>query len=260
MQNCSIQTTATAPWEASPPTLEIMGTKRPWSPPTFATCCHFFLWAMREADLLAKFKWRRKEEWVKHGWSNSGRRGRDRREKGSGLVSTIHPTWRPLRLFSRGCAYRERVCRYNWHTAGSLRWPFPMLEYECVFRIKYTEAILSKQRSETVMVWSYQNADCSLRKTFYRVTYHNFRHTFVPYDHAIISNTAVGRGSRSDRPHYHAQSRWTPPLPLVLASPRCRIPCQLTTSQWKPTRTATSHHFAAVDIHSRSDRGKGKNF
>ena len=32
--------------------------------------------------------------------------------------------------------------------------------------MKYTEAIFFKQHSETVMVWNYQNADCSLRNKF----------------------------------------------------------------------------------------------
>jgi len=36
-----------------------------------------------------------------------------------------------------------KVCRYNWHSAGSLGWPFPTLKYEYIFQIKYTEAILS---------------------------------------------------------------------------------------------------------------------
>jgi len=34
------------------------------------------------------------------------------------------------------------VCRYNWHSAGS-GWPFPMLKCKYVFRIKYSEEILS---------------------------------------------------------------------------------------------------------------------
>jgi len=42
-------------------------------------------------------------------------------------------------LGSRG----DIVRRYNWHSAGSVGWPFPMLKYEYIFRIKYTEAILS---------------------------------------------------------------------------------------------------------------------
>jgi len=36
-----------------------------------------------------------------------------------------------------------KVCRYNRHSAGSLDWPFPMLKYEYIFEIKYTEAISS---------------------------------------------------------------------------------------------------------------------
>jgi len=31
--------------------------------------------------------------------------------------------------------------RYNWHSAGSLGWPFPMLKYKDIFQIEYTEAI-----------------------------------------------------------------------------------------------------------------------
>jgi len=36
-----------------------------------------------------------------------------------------------------------KLCRYNWHSAGSLGWPFPVLRYKCIYRIKYTEALLS---------------------------------------------------------------------------------------------------------------------
>jgi len=32
---------------------------------------------------------------------------------------------------------------YNWHSAGSLGRPFPMLKYQYIFPIKYTEAISS---------------------------------------------------------------------------------------------------------------------
>ena len=35
-----------------------------------------------------------------------------------------------------------KVCRYNWHSAGTLGWPFPTLKYKYVFHIKYTEAVL----------------------------------------------------------------------------------------------------------------------
>jgi len=36
-----------------------------------------------------------------------------------------------------------KVCRYNWHSAGSIGWPFPMLKYKYIFQIKHTQAILS---------------------------------------------------------------------------------------------------------------------
>ena len=59
-----------------------------------------------------------------------------------------------------------KVCRYKWHSAGSLGWPFPMLKHKFIFQIKYTEAVLSNNytRSETVMVCNYQNADCCFKK------------------------------------------------------------------------------------------------
>ena len=33
-------------------------------------------------------------------------------------------------------ALGTKVCRYNWHGAGSLDWPFPMLKYKYIFQIK----------------------------------------------------------------------------------------------------------------------------
>ena len=36
-----------------------------------------------------------------------------------------------------------KVRRYNWHSAGSLGWPLPMLKYKYIFQIKYTEAVSS---------------------------------------------------------------------------------------------------------------------
>jgi len=44
-----------------------------------------------------------------------------------------------------------KVCRCNWHIAGSLGWPFPMLKYKYIFQIKYTEAILSN--SSRKLLW-----------------------------------------------------------------------------------------------------------
>jgi len=44
-----------------------------------------------------------------------------------------------------------KVCRYNWHSAGSLGWPFPILKYKYIFHIKYTEAFLSN--STRKLLW-----------------------------------------------------------------------------------------------------------
>jgi len=46
-----------------------------------------------------------------------------------------------------------KVCRYNWHSAGLLGWPFPMLKYKYIFEIKCLEAILSKN-STRKLLWS----------------------------------------------------------------------------------------------------------
>jgi len=43
------------------------------------------------------------------------------------------------------------VRRYNWHSAGSLGWPLPVLKYQYIFQIKYTETILSNRTRE--LLW-----------------------------------------------------------------------------------------------------------
>jgi len=37
-----------------------------------------------------------------------------------------------------------KVCRYNWHSACFLDWPFSVLKYKYFSQIKYTKAILSE--------------------------------------------------------------------------------------------------------------------
>ena len=44
-----------------------------------------------------------------------------------------------------------KVCRYNWHSAGSLGWPFPMTEYKFFFSNKMHGSNFIKRHSETVM-------------------------------------------------------------------------------------------------------------
>jgi len=45
-----------------------------------------------------------------------------------------------------------KVRRYNWHSAGSLGWPFPMLKYEYIFSNKIYGSNFIKHHSEAVML------------------------------------------------------------------------------------------------------------
>ena len=47
--------------------------------------------------------------------------------------------------------YATKVCRYNWRSAGSLGWPFPVLIYKYIFRTRYTEDFFFKQHTETAI-------------------------------------------------------------------------------------------------------------
>jgi len=141
------------PWDASPPTFEVMalmGTK--WSHPTFATGCHF-RWVLWEAygacpDLIAKFKERRKEEegreWVKHGWSTNGRRGRDGAGKGRGTAFThmrSPPTFQPWLLLSiqAYCVAAVTASARNrlWHLLASALGDIPAFGSFSVISIFY---------------------------------------------------------------------------------------------------------------------------
>ena len=63
------------------------------------------------------------------------------------------------RLLTTSEQQGTKVRRYNWHSAVSLGWPFPMLKCN-FFSDKIYGSGFIKQHSETVMVWNYQNADC----------------------------------------------------------------------------------------------------
>ena len=82
-------------------------------------------------------------------------------------------------------SYATEVCRYNWHSAGSLCWPFSisMLKYKCIFANKIYGSNFIKQHLETGMIWKYQKSKMliAVSKKNYCVIYYNFRHTFVSY-------------------------------------------------------------------------------
>jgi len=57
-----------------------------------------------------------------------------------------------------------KVCRYNWHSAGSLAWPFPMFTYKYIFQIKYMEAILSNNTRKLLQFEVSKNVDLQFKK------------------------------------------------------------------------------------------------
>jgi len=59
------------------------------------------------------------------------------------LRTAIHLLLTYLLRAGNVASWGTKVCRYNWHSADSLGWPFPVLKDEYVFRTKYTEPILS---------------------------------------------------------------------------------------------------------------------
>ena len=59
-----------------------------------------------------------------------------------------------------------KVCRHNWHSAGSLGWPFPMMKYRYIFQIKYTEAILSNDTRKLLWLETAKMLIAILRSNF----------------------------------------------------------------------------------------------
>jgi len=60
----------------------------------------------------------------------------------------------PLAVESNLLLPGTKVCRYSWHSAGSLGWPFPTLKCKYIFQIfqiKYTEAILSSSTHKLLL-------------------------------------------------------------------------------------------------------------
>jgi len=58
-------------------------------------------------------------------------------------------------------------------------------------------------------------------------------------------NCASGRGSRLDRPHYHAHTRWNSPLQVTAAATRRatrHASWQLMTPKWKPSTAAVNQY------------------
>jgi len=62
-------------------------------------------------------------------------------ELAAGILAACHCA--AADLIFRSLATPVARERYNRHSAGSMGWPFPLLKFEYIFQIKYTEAILS---------------------------------------------------------------------------------------------------------------------
>ena len=76
------------------------------------------------------------------------------------------------------------MCRYNWHSAGSLGWPFPMLKYKYILEIKYTEAILSNSTRKLSWVEISKMLIAILKINKFILSFIIiFGTTFVPYFH-----------------------------------------------------------------------------
>jgi len=107
----------------------------------------------------------------------------------------------------------------------------------------YGRSFFIKQHSETVMVWNYQNADCSLRKEFYCIIYYNFRHTFVPYSG---DNMTASRGDWRNvaAEGQHSPHRSLPEEPNLLPSIQPR---------WQPNISSCTIMFPSVVHYSSTD-------
>ena len=68
--------------------------------------------------------------------------------------------------------YGTKVCRYNWHSAGSLGWPFPTLKYKYIFPNKiYGSIVINSTRKLlwfkiSEMLIAVDTAYCILRTAF----------------------------------------------------------------------------------------------
>ena len=84
----------------------------------------------------------------------------------------------PMYFSNKIVRQETKMCRYNWHSAGSMDWPFPILKCKSIFQINYTEAILSN--STRKLLWfEITKMLIAVLKTNILVIYYNFRHALV---------------------------------------------------------------------------------
>jgi len=78
--------------------------------------------------------------------------------------------------------WATKVCRYNWHSARSMGWPFPLLKYKYIFQIKHTEAITSNT-TRKLLWFEITKMPIAVKNKF--IVSFNFRHTFVRCDKSV---------------------------------------------------------------------------
>ena len=104
-------------------------------------------------------------------------------------------------------------------------------------------SLLATHSSATLMVEEWDFAG-QRRRTKYAVMAEQHCH----YCCRVLLTIETGKNcprSRSDRQHYHAHTRWTPPLLLASSAPHWtprRASSQLMRSQWKHITTAINQH------------------
>jgi len=92
-----------------------------------------------------------------------------------------------LSKINKNCCHQS--CRYNWHSASSLDWPFPMLKYSHIFQVKHTEAVLLNNTWK-LLRFEVTEMLIEVYEKNYRVIYCDFRHTFVPYRSVSVPEKA----------------------------------------------------------------------
>ena len=83
--------------------------------------------------------------------------------------------------------------RYNWHSAGSLSWPFSMLNINIFFQIKSTEGILSNS-SHKILRFAITKILIAVSGKFICVIYYHFV-SFVTIFGTLSFHVAGSRGT-----------------------------------------------------------------
>ena len=131
-------------------------------------------------------------------------------------------------------------------STGSLGWPFPMLKYEHIFQIKYTEAVLSDSTRKLLWFEVTKTLIANLKKN-YCVFYYIFRHTVsVRCDGAGTLEHGVRRTSMSacrrlvSAPALATASSWSMTTGVCAATAGRAATVRRASRRVKPDRASTA--------------------